>query len=125
MATKFDKVTLDKIEQGGFMMAAEAAFQDVIDALIQHIDQHTHGSEELKAKFKAKSELKLTVGIEFSKGVYHLKTEIHKSLPKRPAGISSAFCNEDPESSDRLCLFSQAGGTAKGNPHQMTIPMAS
>ncbi len=118
MATKFDKVRLETIEQGVFMAEAEAALQEVFGKLIGHINEQTHGSEDLKNKFSAKAGLKLSVGIEFSKGVYHLKTDIDKVLPKKPSGMSTAFEQEDPES-EGLCLFSQAGGTRDGNPRQM------
>jgi hypothetical protein len=119
MATKFDKVRLETIEQGSFLAEAEAAFQDVAKKLLAHIEEQTHGSEDLKNKFAAKAGLKLSVGIEYAKGVFHLKTDIDKALPKKPSGLSSAFCNEDPERPDELCLFSQAGGTRDGNPRQM------
>lgn len=82
-------------------------------------EEQTGGKEELKAKFSANASLKLSVGLQYSKGVFHIKTDIDKTLPKKPSGISSAFCSEDPEGQDELCLFSQSGGTREGNPHQM------
>lgn len=119
MATKFDKVRLDTIERGAFFTEAESEFQDLSKKLIAHIEEQTGGKEELKAKFSANASLKLSVGLQYSKGVFHIKTDIDKTLPKKPSGISSAFCSEDPEGQDELCLFSQSGGTREGNPHQM------
>ena len=123
MATKFDKVRLATIEQGQFLEAAEAAFQDVAKQLIEHIETHTHGSDELKAKFTAAVELAAKVSVEFSKGVFHIKTDIAKKLPKRPSGLTTALCSEDPEDADALCLFSQVGGTREGDPRQMPLPL--
>jgi hypothetical protein len=107
MATKFEPVTLHRIEQGHFLAAAEEAFAEVSRQLIEHIEQHDK---------PAVAELKLAIKIAGKNGSYTITTDIAKALPRIPSVITTAMAEED-ESGNR-CLFSQAGGTHKGDPRQ-------
>ena len=112
MATQFEKVFLGNIEQGEFVKNAEAAFQEIASAAIEHFRQYAKDCEaglDLKIKLSQKD------------GAFTIVTDINKKLPKKPASVTTAMAELDPEEDGKFCLFTQKGGTHRGNPRQLTI----
>ena len=110
MATKFGQVELVNIEQGQFMKDAEQAFQDVTQQLIAH--QKKYGKDAV---------CKLTLGVKItgSNGAFVITTDITKTLPKKPAVMTTALAQANQLG--EMCLFAQQGGTHAGAPNQMVF----
>ena len=110
MATKFEQVELVNIEQGQFIKDAEAAFADVTQQLITH-----------QKKYGTQSVCKLTLGIKVTgtNGAFVITTDITKTLPKKPAVMTTAMA--EVNGAGELCLFAQQGGTHTGAPNQQVL----
>lgn len=113
MATNFQEVVIGNVEQGRFAGQMDKEFSDLQKKLIAHV-----GAEGEKCK--AEAVLTAKVKLQYADGAYRIVTDIDAKPPKKNiGGISTAFVEtgEDGEA----CLFAQAGGTAKGNPHQTKL----
>jgi hypothetical protein len=125
MATRFDPVELETIDQGKFLEDLRAGFERVCRALVADIRKHTKGSPELLKKYTTKAGLRVAIDLAFANEVCNIKTDISEILPKEPPRKTTALLGEDGEAEGGLSLFCQAGGTREGNPRQMNLPIPS
>lgn len=113
MATQFAPVELATIKQGEFIKECEKSFRELNEKLIKYVSEY-------KRSAQAVLDMKVTVKFDIEKDAYAIVTDIDEKLPKAPSKVTTAFVSDDPESG-KLCLFSQAAGTAKGDPRQQKL----
>jgi len=115
MASKHEPVELGNIERGEFVRGIGQAVQDAEKKLLEHVSEHGEN---------AKSGVVVKIDMAYSKesGAVSLLTDIEVKPPKQPSRkkLTMAFIEENTDGTG-ACLFTQAGGTGEGNPHQEPI----
>ena len=112
MASRSIEIQLDKIEQGEFKNDCQAAIEELSRAFVEHIE--TYGKS-------AAASLAMKVGLKYNsetKGIA-IVTDITKTLPKKPSGVTTAFI-ETAESGEKT-LFTLISGSTDGDPKQQLL----
>ena len=112
MATQFVPVELTNIERGKFIFECDKAFSKLQRDFVAHVEKH-----EVSAA--ASLAMKVNISYDKKKNGYAIVTDIAANMPKPPSGVTTAFVAEDADG--QKTLFTQAAGTAKGNPRQGRI----
>jgi hypothetical protein len=107
--SKFVEVSLANIDEGHFLASAEDAFGQITRDLIRHCEKHGDAAATLAMK----------VTVKRHEGAYRIITDMDRKLPRQPAKITTALV--DLNQTDEPCLFTQAFGTAAGDPRQLRL----
>lgn len=113
MATIFETVSLDNIEEGDFFREANLALLDVQRQLVRHREKYG----ELSKKSTAELTLKIKLRIEEpDQDLYSIVTDISKKTPGRPKVVTVAMEEFDDEG--KPALHVRSAGSDRKHPRQ-------
>lgn len=116
MATNFNPVELEKIEQGKFMGALREAF----DAFSHDIVKYCEDAEAKGSPGKIVGKVVAGIEVQYKNGAFMMSTSVETKMPSKVrTGASTAFQAEDIEG--RACLFAKETGTDRTHPNQQTL----
>lgn len=113
MATKFEPLSLDNIDQGSFVEDAQQAFRKLQDELVRHV--RDHGNAE------AVGRLTLNVELKHKQGAVYVTTSIDKRPPAIPKMITTAMIDNSQDTDEELVLFTAVGGSNSDTPAQQQL----
>jgi hypothetical protein len=112
MATRFEELEFDGIEQGRLTDKIDAAFKDVVKKFLKHV--------ELEKPVKAKATLTLAIDLVYGDNQVKIITDIKHKLPEKAIiGGSTAFIEHNQD--DQLTLWAPVGGSNVGDPKQRVL----
>ena len=112
MATQFVPVEVPNIERGKFIHDCENAFAKLQQEFVSHV-------EKFDVSSSASLGMNIKIAYDKAKMAYSIVTDINPKMPKKPAGVTTAFVAEN-EKGERT-LFTQSAGTSKNNPRQSLL----
>ncbi len=114
-----EPVELENIERGAFVMGIGGAIHTAEQKLLSHIQEHGKNA-------KAGVVIKIDMVYDEESSSISLLTDIEVKPPKEPSRKKHTKAFIEPKKDGiGVCLFTQAGGTSEGNPHQVPIRDAS
>jgi hypothetical protein len=116
MATKFVPLTLQGLDEGEFLDDADAEFAALQKRLVAFVRQYGDKADKAVAELN----IKLTIKCEDPQNnLCSVKSAFALKIPCRPASVSAAIMDSDPEGDEGL--FVQRSGSSAGNPRQQKL----
>lgn len=113
MATTFQEISLDLLEEGKVKSDLDRRIQDLAKQMVNYVQEHGEAIKGAKGKLTLDIEI---VAEEPKAGYYSAVTSFKTRLPAPPKGVSVLMEHENQ--TDELSLFCRKSGSSKDTPQQ-------
>lgn len=113
MATKFEPLRIDGIDEGRFEKNVNEDMRKLQSALVKYVKEHKEKAEKAKAELT----IKITLSCDSPEDMlFGVKAVTKISMPSRPASVTVAMAEDDED--DQPALFVRGSGSSRSHPNQ-------